>query len=662
MIEIQFIFKNKKHIIKCENSDKIRDICENFAKEVSLDIDNLIFFDNGIKLNLEMDLYVEQQFSLEKNTKKKKLKKVELLVFEETPFYIKFFSTGPPTIIKVKETEKMKDVFERYAKIVNINDLASGYFLYNGNPILYDENSEETVSSIANSNDKKDKVMSITIQFDRETIKSNVDSEKGNILIKNGKSTNNYIDSEFSNYYQLFINEKMEDPEFYNKKWFYIKTFIILFIQYILIGVFSFLCNFFKDFVISMEPNIDKNFIIFQIILFFYLIVFYLVSFYYNKIKKGWYIITLHIFYYLISSYYGFLLLDYIKYKYIIIGFSLIMIEILSIIFNAIFVQKFNILSFFLISSSFSLLALILFSILWIKYLFPILYISGFWIVSFIYFILWIFISSKFCKPDEYLYSVLIFNYGIISGLSFILAFVIKKFIDSFKKKVKFALEETKFKEFLLLLVEYIFIIILVYIVFNNDYNSLLKQNSTAFNWFISVTVIILFIICLIIIIAEIGKEKNNCWYIFYVLYIPLMIIFYSLFSCLLKEKYILCFLFIIFFDLVFILFTILISGVDSFGMIFVYCIISNIISIIPLDIFWIKNGKVILYISLISLAADIYIMIFTYVTKKNYENDHIASVIIYNYTFFSIIFSLSLFPVVGVLYLFFKCCTAMCQ
>ena len=654
MIEIQFIFKNKKHIIKCENSDKIRDICENFAKEVSLDIDNLIFFDNGIKLNLEMDLYVEQQFNLEKNTKKKKLKKVELLVFEETPFYIKFFSTGPPTIIKVKETEKMKDVFERYAKIVNINDLASGYFLYNGNPILYDENSEETVSSIANSNDKKDKVMSITIQFDRETIKSNVDSEKGNILIKNGKSTNNYIDSEFSNYYQLFINEKKEDPEFYNKKWFYIKTFIILFIQYILIGVFSFLCNFFKDFVISMEPNIDKNFIIFQIILFFYLIVFYLVSFYYNKIKKGWYIITLHIFYYLISSYYGFLLLDYIKYKYIIIGFSLIMIEILSIIFNAIFVQKFNILSFFLISSSFSLLALVLFSILWIKYLFPILYISGFWIVSFIYFILWIFISSKFCKPDEYFYSVLIFNYGIISGLSFILAFVIKKFIDSLKKRVKFALEETKFKEFLLLLVEYIFIIILVYIVFNNDYNSLLKQNSTAFNWFISVTVIILFIICLIIIIAEIGKEKNNCWYIFYVLYIPLMIIFYSLFSCLLKEKYILCFLFIIFFDLVFILFTILISGVDSFGMIFVYCIISNIISIIPLDIFWIKNGKVILYISLISLAADIYIMIFTYVTKKNYENDHIASVIIYNYTFFSIIFSLSLFPVVGVLYLFF--------
>ena len=662
MIEIQFIFKNKKHIIKCENSDKIRDICENFAKEVSLDLDNLIFFDNGIKLNLEMDLYVEQQFNLEKNTKKKKLKKVELLVFEETPFYIKFFSTGPPTIIKVKETEKMKDVFERYAKIVNINDLASGYFLYNGNPILYDENSEETVSSIANSNDKKDKVMSITIQFDRETIKSNVDSEKGNILIKNGKSTNNYIDSEFSNYYQLFINEKKEDPEFYNKKWFYIKTFIILFIQYILIGVLSFLCNFFKDFIISMEPNIDKIYIIFQIILFFYLIVFYLVSFYYNKIKKGWYIITLHIFYNLISSYYGFLLLDYIKYKYIIIGFSLIMIEILSIIFNAIFVQKFNILSFFLISSSFSLLALVLFSILWIKYLFPILYISGFWIVSFIYFILWIFISSKFCKPDEYLYSVLIFNYGIISGLSFILAFVIKKFIDSLKKNVKFALEETKFKEFLLLLVEYIFIIILVYIVFNNDYNSLLKQNSTAFNWFISVTVIILFIICLIIIIAEIGKEKNNCWYIFYVLYIPLMIIFYSLFSCLLKEKYILCFLFIIFFDLVFILFTILISGVDSFGMIFVYCIISNIISIIPLDIFWIKNGKVILYISLISLAADIYIMIFTYVTKKNYENDHIASVIIYNYTFFSIIFSLSLFPVVGVLYLFFKCCTAMCQ
>ena len=121
-------------------------------------------------------------------------------------------------------------------------------------------------------------------------------------------------------------------------------------------------------------------------------------------------------------------------------------------------------------------------------------------------------------------------------------------------------------------------------------------------------------------------------------------------------------FIYNIFFDLVFILFTILISGVDSFGMIFVYCIISNIISIIPLDIFWIKNGKVILYISLISLAADIYIMIFTYVTKKNYENDHIASVIIYNYTFFSIIFSLSLFPVVGVLYLFFKCCTAMCQ
>ena len=90
--------------------------------------------------------------------------------------------------------------------------------------------------------------------------------------------------------------------------------------------------------------------------------------------------IIFHIFYPPFIIYYSFLFSSFIDSKYIVIGLSLIGIEIFSLLFN-IFLKKFET-TFFLINSFiFSLLGLIIFSFFWIKYLLPILYISIFWIL-----------------------------------------------------------------------------------------------------------------------------------------------------------------------------------------------------------------------------------------------------------------------------------------
>ena len=122
--------------------------------------------------------------------------------------------------------------------------------------------------------------------------------------------------------------------------------------------------------------------------------------------------IIFHIFYPIFIIYYSFLFSSFIDSKYIIIGLSLIGIELFSLLFNVLF-ALFE-LKYFLISSLLiSFLGLIAFSVSWIKVWYPILFISIFWLVSNIYYIFWIFLVIKKCKLNQHFYSSFIFSYGI---------------------------------------------------------------------------------------------------------------------------------------------------------------------------------------------------------------------------------------------------------
>ena len=180
--------------------------------------------------------------------------------------------------------------------------------------------------------------------------------------------------------------------------------------------------------------------------------------------------IIFHVIYPFIVVYYNFIFSQLIDYNCIIIGLIFILIELLSMLFN-ICLKKFH-LQFFVISSiSSSLLALIIFSVLWIKALFPIIYISLFWLFTNAYYIFWHFISLKVCKYDEYFYSVIIFNYNIFLGLSYITAIGIKYAFKNIKEIVSDEQKSFYLKNFIILLIQYLIIILVTFLGFYYDFN-----------------------------------------------------------------------------------------------------------------------------------------------------------------------------------------------
>ena len=130
--------------------------------------------------------------------------------------------------------------------------------------------------------------------------------------------------------------------------------------------------------------------------------------------------IIFYIFFPPFICYYSFMLSKYFDSKYIIIGLSLIGMEILSILIN-IFAKKFEILYISLSAVILSLIGLIFFSAFWIKSLYPIIFVSIFWLVSNGCYTFLIFVTKILCKSDEYFYSVMIFNYSIFLGLAYII-------------------------------------------------------------------------------------------------------------------------------------------------------------------------------------------------------------------------------------------------
>ena len=90
MIEINFKYKEKNTVIKCQKSDLFKDVYENFAKKLSLDKDDIFFFYQDEEINTEFDSYIDQLF--EQEVKKKK--RVEIRVCLRRRFSVRFNYNG----------------------------------------------------------------------------------------------------------------------------------------------------------------------------------------------------------------------------------------------------------------------------------------------------------------------------------------------------------------------------------------------------------------------------------------------------------------------------------------------------------------------------------------------------------------------------------------
>ena len=62
MLEINFIYKRQEHIIQYDKSTTVRAAFEEFVNKNSLKLEDLIFYRNNIKVNLNTNFYKERRF------------------------------------------------------------------------------------------------------------------------------------------------------------------------------------------------------------------------------------------------------------------------------------------------------------------------------------------------------------------------------------------------------------------------------------------------------------------------------------------------------------------------------------------------------------------------------------------------------------------------
>ena len=634
MIEINFKYREKNNIIKCNKEDLIKQVCINFAEQTDLDIENIFFIYEGRKLNLELNFTINEQFRLD-DKKNKKKKRIDLEVCEEFPFKIKFLYNEeniPP--FNVNEDENMEDILKKFASRIK-KDREKLLFLHNGGPLL--ELGDKKVKDVMNKNDKKEKVMSIDValnDFDEESINNDNDKVKE----QEDKIVNiaGIEDGMIQNFVQTSVRQGYYEPLSKEKKSFFIKNFMILGIQHASIILLSFFGFFFK--INELLTKADFSPLAKFLPLFFVvLILSFVFDIFLKEYKNTKYMIILYIFYPICIIYYSFIISEYLDYKYIIIGLSLIGLEILSLGIHAIAFGRFKIYFFTLSSSVLSLIGLILFSVLWIKDLLPIIYVSIFWLATIGLYTLWVFASLKLCQLYEYFYSPIIFNYGIFIGLAHVIDLGIKAFYNLLKKKFyDFDFEESQIKIFAILLGQYTIITIIVWIGFSLGWNKVMEENNTTMGWLIAVDSIISFILSTVFICNRDDPSSKKEWYIFHVVFVPIMIIYFFAFSNPIESKYILGFIFIIFFDLLFIVLGIFIFESEKITSIIYYCLISNLLTIIPFHFFWLKNATALLVISILTILVDIYLIVLKYITKKIYEEYISFSVLTFDYGLFA--------------------------
>ena len=450
-----------------------------------------------------------------------------------------------------------------------------------------------------------------------------------------------------------YIRTRIDDnsDEIQRKKYFYLYNFIILIIQYAII-ITSIILGFqykYNEMLIESDASLEVKYTPFLVFIFISCIVILCL----NGYKTNKWLIIFHILNPPFIIYYSFLFSSFIDSKYIIIGLSLVGIELLSLLFN-IFLKKFETKHFFLFASFLSLIGLIFFSVFWIKSGYPILFMSIIWLISIGVYIYTILAMNHYCDSHEFLYSSLIFDYNIILGIIFCIYNMTLCFCSFCEERRNNQEIESLIKMFGILLLQHVVITIAVWVGFSFGWNDGLREDFTAMGWIIGIVTVVNCVICINFLVSVDIDYYEGCTFLFGIIfYVPMMIIYFYAFSRTIENKFILSFVFILFFDFLSILLCIFFCN-SHLGAIFGSCFVANIFTIIPFHFCWLNDGNALIWLIVLSIITDAYLTLISYLTNKKYKDEIIFSVYYCNFAFCSSIYYL--------MYRAYKCLEKNCK
>ena len=155
MVDIQFNYKDKKTNIKCKRNDNVYKVFKRFASDNNLDFCNLMFYCEGSKIDIFLDLKIEEQFDLK--NKSKKINKIQILVFDDISpeeYFVKFIYKGEEELIKCARNEKVSIICKNFASKVKV-DISKLLFFFGGRVINDIDN--ETFYELAKNLDRESK-------------------------------------------------------------------------------------------------------------------------------------------------------------------------------------------------------------------------------------------------------------------------------------------------------------------------------------------------------------------------------------------------------------------------------------------------------------------------------------------------------------------------
>ena len=559
---------------------------------------------------------------------------------------VKFFHQPKNIIIEAKKDDKLIDIFHSFATSAKISeqDLSNILFIYERKRKKFsmDDANEKTLVKIASKSDISAKEI-IFIPTKKIYDEPFLDDD------------NKMFDNDLNEY--LLDRKELLIQDFYQKKKYFLRLFFILAIQYSSTLIISTLC-----FIFRVNKIFAKEFIYISIMVIF--ITFLCFSFIMNEISKKSKsikkLIYFIIFYPIIISYISIVMNSFLEYKYILIGLSLIILEKLSQGIYVFIFKKYKLLFLGISSTVLSLIGLLLFSILWLKDLLPIIYVSIFWLLTIGINALLIFISLKLCDYDEYYYSIVIFNFGIF--LYF--AYNLKKFFIYVRNNFnEINQEKSQIKIFLIFLVQYILIIVTIWIVLETK-NMSIKDSTFGKNLFHELfwpptgLNLIIFLVFSFFYFLEDTDTDYKGFIICHVLYVPIMILYYLAFSYVIEGKYILCFTFIIFLDLLAIIILFLFFKTEKLRYIFIACFVVDTIAILLFHFFWLNNTSAIIAFPILSIGIIIYLIIGSYLTKTDYfEEKFQMKVVLIDYGLFFLTFVIVGTVCMAICYILTYCC-----
>jgi len=658
MIDIKFNYKEKKTKIKCNTAEHVIDVFKRFASENNLDFNNLLFFYEGSKINIDLDLILEDQFDLKE--KSKKIKKIKILVFDNVSpneYFVKFMYNSKDELIKCKNNEKMNIICQRFASKAKA-DISKILLLYKGEVITKDDLDNKTFDELASKADKESKVMSIVVNDyeNRDSVYSNLSkkekpfgNDKNLDLVDNLIEVQNHENNGNENQVQPINPIDLEEKKYY------LKFFLILFIQY---GLISFLVwlGFFLN--INEKFTKDKStmlwtFIPITLVIMFSSIIYCTLL---EKYKKGKCLYIYHILHVLFIISICFLLSKNYETNYILCTLFIILIEILAMEIYALIFNCFKIYLLGLCSFIFGLLSTIGFYF-WIEDIITIIIIYSIGFSFILYLVGIIFYSLKVCKKDEYIYASMICNYSIFfvfaSGLKGIFKYIFAKIVN-----LKNVLDEFvyfNFRMYFLLIIQFIFIIGFVYFGFFLHLNYYLISGSTVMIWIFIISLLILAGMCGILYAFKDESRQNSIWYIYHFLYVVFIIIFSFLLSNFINEKIIISLLSIYALDLIAIEIYILSYKSIEFNLcgFFFSPFFMSLISVILFNVLWIKDNTAAIYISIIAFLNLIYLTALEFYSINHCTKDEYTfAVILFDYAIFCLIFALAICIILFVIYL----------